>query len=56
MVFAAIDCLPDEFSFFDLLHACPGISFTTLKRGLNELKLNQVIKTVGKGRDAKYRK
>ncbi|PIS44329.1 MAG: cell filamentation protein Fic, partial [Ignavibacteria bacterium CG08_land_8_20_14_0_20_37_9] len=56
MVFAAIENLPDEFSFSDLLRACPGISYATLKRGLHELKMKQVIKTVGKGRDAKYRK
>lgn len=56
MVFAAIENLPDEFSFSDLLRACPGISYATLKRGLRELKMKQVIKTVGKGRDAKYRK
>lgn len=56
MVFAAIEKLPDEFSFADVQRACAGISFATLKRSLQELKKKEVIRTVGKGRDAKYRK
>lgn len=56
MVFTAIEKLPDEFSFSDVLRACPGISFATLKRSLQQLKKEKVIRTVGKGRDAKYRK
>ena len=46
----------EQIFFSDLLRACPGISYATLKRRLRELKMKQVIKTVGKGRDAKYRK
>jgi len=56
MVFAAIDKLPDEFSFSDVQRVSPGISFSTLKRSLQELKKKKLIKTVGKGRDAKYHK
>lgn len=56
MVFTAIEKLPDLFSFSDLQRACPGISFATIKRSLQELKKKKVIKTLGKGRDAKYRK
>ena len=56
MVFAAIERLPDEFSFSDVQRACPGISFSTLKRSLQQLKKEKIIKTIGKGRDAKYRK
>jgi Fic family protein len=56
MVFAAIDKLPDEFSFSDVRRACPGISFSTLKRSLQQLKKKKIIRTVGKGRDAKYHK
>ncbi len=56
MVFAAIEKLPDEFSFADVVRSCPGISFATLKRSLQQLKKEKVIRTIGKGRDAKYRK
>ncbi len=56
MVFTAIEKLPDEFSFSDVLRACPGISFSTLKRSLQQLRRENIIRTVGKGRDAKYRK
>jgi Fic family protein len=56
MVFAAIEKLPDEFSFSDIRRACPGISFSTLKRSLQQLKKKKIIRTVGKGRDAKYHK
>jgi len=56
MVFAAIEKLPDEFSFSDVQRACPGISFSTLKRSLQQLKKEKIIRTVGKGRDAKYNK
>ncbi|HET54714.1 MAG TPA: Fic family protein [Ignavibacteria bacterium] len=56
LVFAAIDKLPDEFSFSDVQRACPGVSFSTIKRALQELKAKKIIKSTGKGRDAKYRK
>ncbi len=56
MVFAAIERLPDEFSFSDVQRACPGISFSTLKRSLQQLKKEKIIRTIGKGRDAKYNK
>ncbi|GAB6283205.1 MAG: Fic family protein [Ignavibacterium sp.] len=56
MVFAAIEKLPDEFTFSDVRRSCPGISFSTLKRSLQQLKKKKIIKTIGKGRDAKYRK
>jgi len=56
MVFAAIEKLPNEFSFSDLQRACAGISFATLKRSLQDFKRKKIIKSVGKGRDAKYRK
>ncbi|MDO8550005.1 MAG: Fic family protein [Ignavibacteria bacterium] len=56
MVFAAIEKLPDEFSFSDVQRACPGISFATIKRSLQELKKKKIIKPLGKGRDAKYSK
>jgi Fic family protein len=56
MVLSAIEKLPDEFSFSDLHQTCPGISFSTLKRSLQYLKKKKIIRTIGKGRDAKYRK
>lgn len=56
MVFSAIEKLPDEFSFSDVQRACPGISFSTLKRSLQQLKKKKIIRTVGRGRDAKYHK
>jgi len=51
-----VEKLSDEFSFSDVQQSCPGISFSTLKRSLQQLKKKNIIRTIGKGRDAKYRK
>jgi len=56
MVVAAIERLPEEFSFSDLQRVCPGISFATLKRALQDLKRKRRIVPLGKGRDARWRR
>jgi Fic family protein len=56
MVIAAIERLPEEFSFSDLQRACPGVSFATLKRALQEMKRKKGIIALGKGRDARWKR
>jgi Fic family protein len=56
MVIGAIRRLPEEFSFSDLQRACPGVSFATLKRALQDLKKRRKIVPLGKGRDARWKR
>ncbi len=56
LVYSAIERLPDEFAYGDVQRACPSISYATIKRALQELRKKKQIKTIGKGRDAKYAK
>ena len=56
MVVAAIERLPEEFSFSDLQKVCPGVSFATLKRALQDLKGRKKIIPLGKGRDARWKR
>ncbi len=56
MVTGAIQQLPEEFSFSDLQRVCPGVSFATLKRALQDLKRKKKIVPLGKGRDARWKR
>lgn len=56
MVFTAIQRLPEEFSFSDLQRVCPGVSFATLKRAMQDLKRKKKISSLGKGRDARWKR
>lgn len=56
MVYTAIQRLPEEFSFSDIQRVCPGVSFATLKRALQDLKRKKKIKSLGKGRDARWKR
>jgi len=56
MVIGAIQRLPEEFSFADLQRVCPGVSFATLKRALQDLKKQKKIVPLGKGRDARWKR
>ncbi len=54
MVRNAVKRLPSRFNLQDLLHACPGVSYPTLKRALAELRKAKRIRCLGKGRDAMW--
>jgi Fic family protein len=56
MVYTAIHRLPEEFSFSDLQRVCPGVSFATLKRALQDLRRKKKIISLGKGRDARWKR
>ena len=56
MVIAAIERLPEEFSFSELQRACPGVSFATLKRDLQDLKKKKHVIPLGLGRDARWKR
>ena len=56
MVIGSIRRLPEEFSFSDLRRVCPGVSFATLKRALQDLKKKKRIIPLGKGRDARWKR
>lgn len=46
--------LSNEFSIQDIRQASPGVGDSTIKRVLAELKKQQIIKPLGRGRGAKY--
>jgi Fic family protein len=54
MVVNAIGQLPRQFRFGDILRACPGVSYPTLKRALADLKAQGKLRCLGKGRDAQW--
>jgi hypothetical protein len=54
MVRNAVKRLPSRFNLQDLLNACPGISYPTLKRALAELRKAKRSRCLGKGRDAMW--
>jgi Fic family protein len=56
MVMAAFERLADTFSYSDFQHACQGVSYSTLRRVLEELKKARRIKSLGRGRDALWKK
>jgi len=48
--------LPDRFRFSELQHACPGVSYPTLKRALADLRRQKKLRCLGKGRDAEWQR
>lgn len=54
MVRNAISRLPPRFKFSDVQRACPGVSYSTLKRALGDLKDKGKLRCLGKGRDAQW--
>ncbi len=54
LVQQAIKRLPDRFKFSELQHACPGVSYPTLKRALADLRRQKKLRCLGKGRDAEW--
>jgi len=56
MVLAAFERLPETFSFKDFQRACPGVSYPTLRRALDDLRKARCIELLGRGRDALWKK
>lgn len=56
MVMAAFERLPETFTFSDFQRACQGVSYSTLRRVLEELKKKKKVKPMGRGRDAQWKK
>jgi len=54
MVENMIRRLPSRFRFADVQHACPGVSYPTLKRALVDMQRQKRIRCLGKGRDAEW--
>lgn len=54
MVRNVIGRLPSRFRLGDLQHACPGVSYPTLKRALADLRREKRVRCVGRGRDAEW--
>jgi Fic family protein len=54
MVENAIRRLPPRFRISDVQHACPTVSYPTLKRALSVLSKKKLIRVLGKGRDAQW--
>ena len=54
MVENTIRRLPQRFRMQDLQRACPGVSYPTLKRALNDLKVKKRLRCLGRGRDAQW--
>lgn len=54
MVCNAVVRLPSRFRLGDLQHACPGVSYPTLKRALADLQRAKRVRCLGKGRDAEW--
>ena len=56
MAMAAFERLADTFSFSDFQRACHGVGYSTLRRVLEDLKKAKRIKSLGRGRDALWKK
>jgi len=54
MVRSAVARLPSRFRLGDLQHACPGVSYPTLKRALADLQREKQVRCLGKGRNAEW--
>jgi Fic family protein len=54
MVQNAIRHMQGRFKFADLLRACPGVSYPTLKRALTDLRRTGIVRCLGRGRDAEW--
>ena len=50
----AVRRLSDRFRIAELQRVCPGVSYPTLKRALEELKRQKKVRCLGKGRDAQW--
>lgn len=48
--------LPSRFKFSEILQACPGVSYPTVKRALADLRRQKKIRCLGKGREAEWEK
>ncbi|MEI6235460.1 MAG: Fic family protein [Planctomycetota bacterium] len=56
MVSSAIGRMPGHFSISDLQRACPGVSYPTLKRALEDLRKEKKVKCLGRGPQAKWQR
>ncbi|MBM4161991.1 MAG: hypothetical protein FJ217_12960 [Ignavibacteria bacterium] len=56
MVLAAFERLPETFTFRDFQRACQGVSYSTLRRALDELRKQKRITRLSRGRDAQRKK
>ena len=54
MVQQAVKRLPDRFRISELQRACPGVSYPTLKRALEDLRGQKKVRCLGRGRDAEW--
>jgi Fic family protein len=54
MVQQAVKRLPNRFRIAELQRVCPGVSYPTLKRALEDLKCQRKVHCLGRGRDAKW--
>jgi Fic family protein len=54
MVQQAVKRLPNRFRIAELQRVCPGVSYPTLKRALEDLKRQKKVRCLGKGRDAHW--
>jgi len=54
MVQQAVKRLPDRFRIAELQRVCPGVSYPTLKRALEDLKRQKKVRCLRKGRDAQW--
>jgi Fic family protein len=54
MVQQAVKRLPNRFRIAELQRVCPGVSYPTLKRALEDLKRQKKVRCLGKGRDAQW--
>lgn len=56
LVREALQNLPKRFKLAELHHLCPGVSAATVRKVLNELREEGVVKSVSRGRDAQWEK
>jgi len=56
MIRDVVSRLPNEFRYADLERALPAVSRPTIARALRELSAEEVVRCVGRGRDATWEK
>jgi len=54
MVSGAIARIPGRFSIGDLQRACPGVSYPTIKRALEDLRAQNKVRCLGRGPKAQW--
>jgi Fic family protein len=54
MVRNCVARLPARFRIGDVQRACPGVSYATLQRAMNELRRDGRVRCLGRGRDAEW--